>query len=141
MAPSAERHNGHTIPNSVNNGTNALGVLPSASFNGSQNGSTAQDVANDFLVDRPPGCRWDGLVDNAVTRETPVLKYNRDPNRSILDMFSMRGKVAAVTGGTRGIGRAAAEGLAEAGCNVRENVIAVGSLKLIENSSQSYMSL
>lgn len=37
---------------------------------------------------------------------------------SVLDRFRLDGKVAIVTGGTRGLGRAMAEGLAEAGADV-----------------------
>ena len=37
---------------------------------------------------------------------------------SIMDRFSMKGKVSVVTGGNRGIGRAIAQGLAEAGSTI-----------------------
>jgi hypothetical protein len=94
-----------------------------------QDASTGEKDSKDTIVDLAPQSdghangheskvRWDGLIDNAVTREQAVLSYNPNPNRSVMDMFSMAGKVGAVTGGTRGIGYAAAEALAEAGCHV-----------------------
>ncbi|KAA8650698.1 uncharacterized protein ATNIH1004_003386 [Aspergillus tanneri] len=41
-----------------------------------------------------------------------------DPNTHVLSQFSLKGKVAAVTGGARGIGQEAVRGLAEAGADV-----------------------
>ena len=41
-----------------------------------------------------------------------------DPHRSVLSHFSLKGKVAAVTGGSRGIGVEVCKALAEAGATV-----------------------
>ncbi|KAL3460404.1 hypothetical protein BJX64DRAFT_290393 [Aspergillus heterothallicus] len=41
-----------------------------------------------------------------------------DPNAHVLSQFSLKGKIAAVTGGARGIGLEVVQGLAEAGADV-----------------------
>ena len=41
-----------------------------------------------------------------------------DISDSVMEMFSMKGKVASVTGASSGIGLAVAQGLAEAGADV-----------------------
>jgi sorbose reductase len=39
-------------------------------------------------------------------------------NKSVRSLFDLTGKVSAITGGARGIGYAAAQGLAEAGSDI-----------------------
>lgn len=49
---------------------------------------------------------------------TPTLAKHPDPSVPVLSHFSLAGKTAIVTGGTRGIGLEVARGLAEAGASV-----------------------
>jgi sorbose reductase len=49
---------------------------------------------------------------------TPTLAAHPNPTAPVLSHFSLEGKTALVTGGTRGIGLEVARGLAEAGANV-----------------------
>jgi len=49
---------------------------------------------------------------------TTIRRPNPPVSDSIFEMFSMRGRVVIITGGSGGIGYQAARGLAEAGANV-----------------------
>jgi sorbose reductase len=47
------------------------------------------------------------------------MVLSQPPNQHVTKAFDLTGKVAAVTGGARGIGLEVSRGLAEAGANVR----------------------
>lgn len=49
------------------------------------------------------------------------MVLHKPENKHVFKAFDLSGKVAAVTGGARGIGLEVSRGLAEAGANVRRN--------------------
>src|SRR5512135_121624 len=53
----------------------------------------------------------------SLTQKYDALRHRRR-KMSVLEKFDMHGKTAVVTGGSQGLGKAMALGLAEAGCNI-----------------------
>lgn len=54
-------------------------------------------------------------------RKADNMVLHKPENKHVFKAFDLSGKVAAVTGGARGIGLEVSRGLAEAGANVRRN--------------------
>src|SRR5262249_22816663 len=71
---------------------------------------------------RPPAAACGPVVMNwtpeQLTTHRTVVKYMPLPDRTISELFDLSGRSAIVTGGSRGLGREMAEGLAEAGASL-----------------------